>query len=145
MKTAEEIAKDVFYEHGESFSFNKQKEVIVSCMERYAEQFKPQPKLSIEERKRNFGLSLQPFANEYSREMLKDFRDYWCEHSPNGKKLRFEREKVFDVKLRLIRWSKNQKQNGNKKTGHNIDNALAFANAVLRGEVTDPNFTGTKE
>ena len=44
-----------------------------------------------------------------------DFADYWTESG--GNKMRFEKEKVFDVGRRLARWSKN---NFNKKEETNI-------------------------
>lgn len=126
------------------FSSEEEMEAIISYMEIYAEQFKPQPKLSIEERKRNFADLLKPFTDSYNREMLLDFYYYWIEHSPNGKKLRFEREKVFDVKLRLIRWSKNQK-NGVSKHKPNIENVTATAEAILRQHSNNKYGTGNQE
>ena len=50
------------------------------------------------------------YADKYDKELRIDFCDYWTEGG--GTKLRFEREKVFDIGRRLARWSKN---NFNKK------------------------------
>lgn len=87
---------------------------------------------TIEKKRQNFGLSLSEFKNDYPREMLKEFRDYWCESSPNSKKLRYEKEKVFDIKLRLVRWKKNN--NGKQISKHkpNIENVTNAAEALLR-------------
>lgn len=40
--------------------------------------------------------------------MLQDFFEYWSEHNPDGKKMRWEMEKVFDINRRLTTWSNNQ-------------------------------------
>lgn len=42
---------------------------------------------------------------QYSKEMLDKFSDYWTESKPKGRKLRYEMQKVFDIKRRLVTWS----------------------------------------
>ncbi len=54
----------------------------------------------------------EKFVNEvmtfdYPKEMLDDFINYWCE---GKKKMRFQKQSTFEIKLRLVRWAKNQKQ-----------------------------------
>ena len=44
---------------------------------------------------------------DYPKEMLDDFINYWCE---GKKKMRFQKQSTFEIKLRLVRWAKNQKQ-----------------------------------
>ena len=44
---------------------------------------------------------------DYPKDMLDDFINYWCE---GKKKMRFQKQSTFEIKLRLVRWSKNQKQ-----------------------------------
>ncbi len=39
-----------------------------------------------------------------SENMVNDFLSYWCESSLNGKKMRFQGEKYFDVKRRFNTW-----------------------------------------
>ena len=41
---------------------------------------------------------------DYTKEMLSEFFDYWTEKSIMGKKMRFEKEKVFCVNRRLRTW-----------------------------------------
>ena len=66
---------------------------------------------SIEERKSKFYSSLSLFVDEYPKQMLRDFFNYWSEHGENDKKLRFEKEKTFGLKQRLSTWySRNPKQ-----------------------------------
>lgn len=60
---------------------------------------------TIEERKQEFYNSLLPETFNYSKKMMRAFYDYWTEHSPKGKKMRFEKQTVFDVKKRLVTWA----------------------------------------
>lgn len=64
----------------------------------------------IKVRKEEFKNSLPPFLNEYGREMLNDFFEYWTEASPGAKKMRYEKEKAFDVSRRLKTWKRNSKK-----------------------------------
>ena len=57
-----------------------------------------------------FKRKVSEFAEQYPKDMRVQFADYWTESG--GNKLRFEKEKVFDIGRRLSRWSKN---NFNKK------------------------------
>jgi len=65
---------------------------------------------TIQQRQREFKDTLRPFLEEYGEPMIVKFFDYWTEHSAKGRKMRFEKQKVFDVKLRLKTWSANQKK-----------------------------------
>ena len=54
----------------------------------------------------------EKFVNEvmsfdYPKDMLEDFINYWTE---GKKKMRYQKQTTFEIKLRLLRWSKNQKQ-----------------------------------
>ena len=64
---------------------------------------------NIEERKLKFAQSLSIFINTYSKEMIRDFYDYWSESNPSNTKFRKELEKTWDNELRLKKWSANQK------------------------------------
>jgi hypothetical protein len=67
--------------------------------------------ITIEERKIKFYDSLTEYVEEYPKQMLRDFFNYWSEHGENDKKLRFEKEKTFGIKQRLSTWhSRNPKQ-----------------------------------
>ena len=63
--------------------------------------------LTIDERKNVFKEKLKSFLDTYSRDMLNDFYLYWTEHNPDGKKMRFEKQEIFDIKRRLTTWNKN--------------------------------------
>ena len=44
---------------------------------------------------------------QYGKALIREFFDYWTEHNENGKKMRFEKEKTFEISRRLARWKKN--------------------------------------
>ncbi|SMG31954.1 curlin repeat-containing protein [Sphingobacterium psychroaquaticum] len=79
-----------------------------------------QTKNSIESRLEIFRLKIEPFKENYSSDTLNDFWRYWTEKNSDGKKMRFEMEKVFDVSRRLITWSKNENKNFNGKAKSNF-------------------------
>ncbi len=63
-----------------------------------------------------FGQKLVPYMEMYGKPMIREFFDYWTETNENGTKMRFEKEKTFDVKLRLARWKKNDTEKKNHAT-----------------------------
>jgi hypothetical protein len=64
-------------------------------------------KEDIDSRKLKFAHTLKEFSNTYSREMLKEFYDYWTETNDNGKKFRREMQRTWNLKLRLSKWHSN--------------------------------------
>lgn len=48
--------------------------------------------------------------DEYSNHMLLQFADYWTEHNERGQKMRFEKQKTWNLSLRLKRWARNDKK-----------------------------------
>ena len=75
---------------------------------------------TIEERKKVLVIKIVNAikGEEWEREMLNDFYYYWTEMNEGGRKMRFEKEKVFDVKRRLMTWKRNSVKFGTVK---NID------------------------
>lgn len=65
------------------------------------------PERELKERKLTFGMQLKPFNGMYQRSMLAEFYNYWTEVKEGGRKMRFEKEKTFEIAKRLARWSKN--------------------------------------
>ena len=51
---------------------------------------------------------------DYPQEMKQDFIDYWTE---GKRKMKYQKQATFDIKLRLSRWAKNSAKWDNKKTG----------------------------
>ena len=59
---------------------------------------------------------------DYPKEMLEDFINYWTE---GKKKMRYQKQSTFEIKLRLLRWSKNQKKwDRPKQTVSKIDSQI---------------------
>ena len=55
--------------------------------------------------KEKFILEVMTF--NYPKDMLEDFINYWTE---GKKKMRYQKQNTFEIKLRLLRWEKNQKK-----------------------------------
>ena len=59
---------------------------------------------------------------DYPKEMLEDFINYWTE---GKKKMRYQKQSTFEIKLRLLRWAKNQmKWDQPKQKTSKIDSQL---------------------
>lgn len=61
-------------------------------------------KATLDNRKQKFADSLVPFLDKYGKDMLNKFYMYWTEHGERDKKMRFEKEKAFNLVLRLSNW-----------------------------------------
>ena len=86
------------------------------------------PSDTLEVRKHAFGEKLIPYMKQYGKALIREFFDYWTEHNENGKKMRFEKEKTFDISLRLARWSKNNRSN-NKSSISNLPVGMNLQNS----------------
>ena len=65
--------------------------------------------LDLTDRTKSFAEKIAQNKKDYPRDMLKEFYDYWTEKSDNGRKMRFEKEKVFQVSRRLTTWNNRRK------------------------------------
>lgn len=75
---------------------------------------KNEKELFIEKIKKDFYQSLTPFLKEFGKEILREFYEYWSEPNKSKTKIRYQLEKTWDTRLRLLRWVKNDF--GKKKT-----------------------------
>ena len=66
-------------------------------------------KNDVDNRKIQFRDKLIPFLDEYGKDTLREFYNYWTENSKDGLKFRMEAQKFFDIKRRLATWSKSDK------------------------------------
>lgn len=66
---------------------------------------KPEPKTK-DERRKEFINSLSPYLQKYGSDMLNNFYRYWAQD--DGSKLRFEKQKSWNLDLRLAKWKSNQ-------------------------------------
>ena len=64
----------------------------------------------LEERKQEFIESLRPYVESIGREEINNFFKYWSETPPRGRKMRFEKEKSFEIPKRLETWMKNKQK-----------------------------------
>ena len=69
----------------------------------------------------NYILEWNRIAEEIKFTDLDRFIDYWTEKSPNGRKMRWQKQKTFDVKRRMTRWELN---NYNKPKVSQTDHML---------------------
>lgn len=61
----------------------------------------------IQEREKLFYSQIAEFTPKYSKEMLREFYNYWREPSKSGKKMKFEMEKTWSLSMRLEKWQNN--------------------------------------
>lgn len=62
----------------------------------------------IKEKEKAFQIQLQSYQKTYSNDMLNSFYMYWSESNTNGKKMKFEMQKTWDLSKRLVTWNKNE-------------------------------------
>lgn len=89
---------------------------------------------TIDERENDFMNRLVPFVETYGKKMVREFYEYWTEKSKGGRKMRFEKQTVFDIGRRLGTWKRNEisRSNGkqqatNKHLEHTRNLGAAFA------------------
>lgn len=82
---------------------------IDGLVDKIEDLYQSDEKKSLEERKQAFVETVRPFVDMYGKEMCSDFCKYWYEAS-RRKKMRFELQKTWDIKMRLSTWSRNQKK-----------------------------------
>lgn len=66
-------------------------------------------KASLKEREHEFGESLIPYVEKYSKETIRAFFNYWTEKNKSGTKMRFELEKTWETAKRLQTWASREK------------------------------------
>ncbi len=79
----------------------------------------------IQTRKKDFYKDLVPYVNEYGKEAIRAFYDFWTEHNEPitpSTKLRFEKHKTWQISRRIRTWRRNNdnwntygKKNGQTK------------------------------
>jgi DNA-binding transcriptional regulator YhcF (GntR family) len=74
----------------------------------------------------NINITKEKFISEvmtfdYPKDMLEDFINYWTE---GKKKMRYQKQSTFEIKLRLLRWSKNQKKWDKPKKTSKLESQL---------------------
>jgi hypothetical protein len=64
------------------------------------------------QRAEKFSRCLDIYRGEHNFASMDRFEEYWTEglNNPKARKLRFEKQKTFDIKRRLATWAKNDKK-----------------------------------
>ena len=69
---------------------------------------KTTPLKTILQRKEDFKEKVKEFINDYDKQELIKFYEYWSEAGDNDKKMKFEKEKSFNCNLRIKKWFANK-------------------------------------
>ena len=77
-------------------------------------------KKDLQTRAHDFGLKLVPYMEQYGKTLIRAFYDYWTESNEGGNRMRFEKEKTFDIKRRLERWHKQELTKKSKQPNSDI-------------------------
>ena len=63
-----------------------------------------------EKRRQKFYDSLVPCVQQYGKQMVREFYDYWSELNKSRTKMRFEMERTWELSRRLATWSANEEK-----------------------------------
>lgn len=88
-------------------------------------------KRDLEALSNKFVLQVLEFENDYDKELLANFVNYWTEPNRSNTKLRYELQPTFDIARRLNTWRKNQ-QNFNKPQKANILDTWQEARNIIK-------------
>lgn len=88
---------------------NKTKENSTKVEQKKVKVDKDAAKAATLARRNSFYDSLIPFINQYSKEMIHAFFDYWSELNKSGTKMRYELEKTWELPRRLVTWANREK------------------------------------
>ena len=70
----------------------------------------------LEVHRREFYDSLIPYVQEYGKEMVRDFFDYWSEPNKGRTQMRYEMQPTWSLAMRLATWNKRKKNYVRKST-----------------------------
>lgn len=68
---------------------------------------------SINTRKLKFAHTLEIYINEFGKDMIREFYNYWSEPNKSNTKFKQELQKTWDTKMRLTKWKNNNFNNNN--------------------------------
>jgi len=80
---------------------------------------------SLDARRTAFIEELRPFIEQYGKDVVNKFGNYWLEKSTKGRKFRFEKQPTFNISLRLKTWIANQQK-------------FSIANMMNKGKQVNP-------
>ena len=111
----------------------------VDCKPKKSLQVRPrayqgQTESKVEKRKTDFYNSLIPFLQQYPKELIRAFFDYWSELNKSRTKMRFEGEKTWETDKRLMTWANNENKYGKPNIS---DRASAADKTASRNALED--------
>lgn len=93
----------------------------------------------VEQRRIRFKQELSLFVSKYGASMITDFYEYWSEMNKGGTKMRFEKEKTWELSKRLKRWADNNKKYdrsknnfGKPRENGDSESLFSIANQLLQ-------------
>ncbi len=102
------------------------------------------PPKTIEEREKDFKDLLRPYVTEFTKETVQAFFDYWTEKSSGARKMRFEKQEVFEIPKRLATWKKKEIEFKEKNNGYD-KNSNSGNNSTIKPAATGRSFFGVKK
>ena len=94
------------------------------------------------ERENEFRFLANKLQHEYSLEMIEEFCDYWTESKPNGKKMKFEMQKTFDISRRLKKWSSNNFNQINNAAATKSEKPLTYSEKYFGRRINEDGSFG---
>ena len=70
------------------------------------EKIEKEKNISLLDRTQKFKDELTPFVEQYGKDMIRAFFDYWSEPNKAKTKMRYEMQKTWDVSGRLRTWER---------------------------------------
>jgi len=125
--SSEKLATRIKIAQYEDYQGQEQKEQEQKKSKKRAE---TAPKKTLKERKNIFKNTLVALLTENNKDMCQAFYEYWTEASPDGLKMRFEMEKVFDMNRRLRTWARNESKFGAKPKPQGDSSNDLYANVM---------------
>jgi hypothetical protein len=90
---------------------------------------------SIDSRKLKFANTLKPFIDNYGKELIREFYNYWTEPNKSNTKFKQELERTWSLERRLETWAKNDTNfNNNNNTKKQKQNELTRITNEIRKE-----------
>ena len=83
----------------------------------------------LKDRAKIFYDEVAEFKNDYPKEMLRKFYEYWIEPNKSKTRMRFELEKTWELNLRLKKWSNNNFDKVGVKKDASLPSVSSFKSA----------------
>lgn len=91
-------------------------------------------KVSLPDRKTAFYESLVTYVPTYGKDMIRKFFDYWTELNKSQTKMRWELERVFEIKKRLSTWASRDNQFNSKPKQEDVPVRIRKSEANVSNE-----------